>query len=283
MLRNTFCHIPNIGLKKEFVFWKQGLTSWKKFYESRFKMSAKQDKRLRYYLDESMEQLKRRNISYFYQRLPEKQQWRLFREFRKRAVYLDIEAAGQKEPNNYISTISLYDGKNVFCYVYGKNLHDFCADIRKYDLIITYSGKSFDIPYIEKYFNITLDHAHIDLRYILKDLGYTGGLKGCERSLGIDRNMLDGVDGYFAVLLWKEYIKKKNEKALETLLAYNISDVVNLEILMIKAYNMNVKHLPIQKRKIVLPASPEIQYSADLSLLNRIRRNISRRRTSRRK
>jgi len=56
------------------------------------------------------------------------------------------------------------------------------------------------------------------LRYVLKSLGYSGGLKSCEKALGLDRGDLDGVDGYFAVLLWRDYQKKHNEKALETLL-----------------------------------------------------------------
>jgi len=43
-------------------------------------------------------------------------------------------------------------------------------------------------------------------------------LKFCEKALGLDRGDLDGVDGYFAVLLWRDYQKKHNEKALETLL-----------------------------------------------------------------
>ena len=66
---------------------------------------------------------------------------------------------------------------------------------------MTYNGKSFDIPFIESHFGAKLTHAHIDLRYILASLGYRGGLKGCEKQLGIDRGDLKNVDGYFAVLL----------------------------------------------------------------------------------
>jgi len=52
------------------------------------------------------------------------------------------------------------------------------------------------------FFGIELNQVHIDLRYVLRSLGYTGGLKGCEKQAGIDRGNLEGVDGYFAVLLW---------------------------------------------------------------------------------
>ena len=64
--------------------------------------------------------------------------------------------------------------------------------------------------FIESYFNIQLNHAHIDLRYILQSLGFRGGLKGCERQLGIDRGDLRDIDGFFAVLLWHEYQRNGN-------------------------------------------------------------------------
>ncbi|MBW1642466.1 MAG: ribonuclease H-like domain-containing protein, partial [Deltaproteobacteria bacterium] len=94
------------------------------------------------------------------------------------------------------------------------------------------------IPFIENQFGLKLDHSHIDLRYVLVGLGFSGGLKGCERQLGINRGDLSGVDWYFAVLLWNDYIRNNNKRALETLLAYNIEDVVNLEKLMVISYNM---------------------------------------------
>jgi uncharacterized protein YprB with RNaseH-like and TPR domain len=104
--------------------------------------------------------------------------------------------------------------------------------------------------------------VQIDLRYVLKSLGYSGGLKGCEAQLGIDRGDLTGVDGFFAVLLWNDYVQSGNEKALETLLAYNIEDVVNLETLMVMAYNMKVRETPFgQRLQIDLPARPEIPFN----------------------
>jgi uncharacterized protein YprB with RNaseH-like and TPR domain len=47
----------------------------------------------------------------------------------------------------------------------------------------------------------TFIHIQIDLRYILKSMGFKGGLKGCEKQLGMDRGDLAGVDGLLAVYL----------------------------------------------------------------------------------
>ncbi len=108
---------------------------------------------------------------------------------------------------------------------------------------------------------------------MLKSLGYVGGLKGCERKLGIDRGDLKDVDGYFAVLLWDEYRTNGNAKALETLLAYNIEDVINLEQLLVIAYNKKIEETPFARNfPIDLPTQPAIPFSADIATIRRIRR-----------
>jgi hypothetical protein len=115
-------------------------------------------------------------------------------------------------------------------------------------------------------------HAHIDLRYVLKSLGYAGGLKRCEKALGLDRGDLDGVDGFFAVLLWQEFQQTGNIKALETLLAYNIEDVVNLETLMVLAYNMKLKDTPFsQSHALPMPEIPDIPFKPDRPTIEKIR------------
>ena len=199
----------------------------------------------------------------------------MFPEFRDSTVYLDIETTGLKMWGFEITTISLYDGKTISYYVNGQNLEDFEKDIKRYKVIVTYNGKSFDIPFIESHFDIKLPHAHIDLRYILASLGYRGGLKGCEKQLGIDRGDLEDVDGYFAVLLWYDYIQNKNQKALETLLAYNIQDTVNLETLMVLTYNMKLKDTPFyQLHQLREPQQPDLPFEADRKTINRIREQI---------
>ena len=104
--------------------------------------------------------------------------------------------------------------------------------------------------------------ARILVRLVLKKL--------VERALGIDRGDLDGVDGYFAVWLWHEFKRKKNEAALETLLAYNCTDVVNLEHLMVAAYNKNIKQTPFgENRQVRAPRSVHIPFKADKKLVAR--------------
>ena len=221
----------------------------------------------------SLEELEK-GPEFFSKRLPANEQWRLFSHFRERTAFLDIETTGLGQEAE-ITTIALYDGNTVHCYINGRNLEDFEKDIWKYELLVTYNGKGFDIPFLERWFHIKLTQAHIDLRYILAKLGFKGGLKGCEKQLGIDRGALDGVDGYFAVLLWREYIQHNNEKALETLLAYNIEDTVNLERLLIEAYNRNVLLTPFGVELLLpLPEAPPILYHPDFDTVEQIRSRV---------
>jgi len=223
------------------------------------------------YLEESKQNLKFNNPNYFSDLLPANQHWRFFPEFRDSTVYLDIETTGLESWGNIITTIALYDNDSITYYINGQNLDDFPDDIRKYKIIVTYNGKTFDVPFIERFFGIKLNHAHIDLRYILGSLGYRGGLKSCEIQLGIDRGDLKDIDGSFAVLLWHDYKRNGNQKALETLLAYNIQDVLTLENLMVIAYNMKIKDTPFYRNQLPAPVLPEIPFEVDMDTVDRIK------------
>ncbi len=274
MLRNTFCHIPGIGLKTEKKLWEAGINSWKDWRTPcpvRLPAAARLDA-VRV-LDHSPAALAD-DPTYFTKRLAGSETWRIFPHYRQRTAYLDIETTGLDDSAE-VTTIALYDGKEVFTYVNGRNLDDFVDDIDNYQVIISYNGKSFDIPFLERYFRIRLNQAQIDLRYVLARLGYKGGLKGCEKQLGLNRGNLDGVDGYFAVLLWQRYQLANDERALETLLAYNIEDTVNLERLAVEAYNRNVLTTPFADQLVLpCPATPPNPFVADYDCIERIRRTI---------
>ena len=179
MLQKTFMHIQSIGAITEQRLWESGLRDWDSFSDDlSIPLSGKRKYLLQKGTEESKRHLADRNPSYFSKCLPANQSWRLFPEFRDSTAYLDIETTGLDRHFNEITTIALYDGQEIKTYVRGKNLNDFIEDIQKYKVIVSYNGKSFDVPFIENYFNIRLDHAHIDLRYVLHSLGFRGGLKG---------------------------------------------------------------------------------------------------------
>src|SRR5208337_96372 len=275
MLKHTFVHLPGIGLKTERSLWQKGIHSWEFFHDEQGWMltpfGRQKYESLRNGLEESRARLCALDPAYFADTLAPQQLWRLFADFRQCTAYLDIETTGLGGPYDHITTAALYDGREVFYYIHGDNLDLFARDLEKYKILITYNGACFDLPFIRNYFGIAVDQVHIDLRYLLSSLGYRGGLKGCENRLGLDRAELDGVDGWFAVLLWHEYRKTGNKKALETLLAYNIADTVNLENLMVQAFNMKLDETPFFDLKISLPCPPTLPFEPDAELIEMLR------------
>jgi uncharacterized protein YprB with RNaseH-like and TPR domain len=273
MLTNTFIHVQGIGAITEQRLWDSGIRDWGSIDGN---LPTPVSPKRRYLLQNSIEESKRhlanRNPAYFSNLLPANQCWRLFPEFRNATVYLDIETTGLDRYFNRITTIALYDSQAIKTYVQGQNLDDFVEDIQKYKVIVSYNGRSFDVPFIENYFKIRLNHAHIDLRYILYSLGFKGGLKGCERQLGMDRGDLKDIDGFFAVLLWDEYQRTGDQKVLETLLAYNVQDTVTLENLMVTAYNMKLKQTPFYESLLITASPPPVNpHRVDLGTVDRIK------------
>ncbi|MGF1583538.1 MAG: ribonuclease H-like domain-containing protein [Gemmataceae bacterium] len=274
MLLNTFCHLPGIGTKTEENLWSTGVTSWDEFLAQcrPTKTHSAAKRSWPKYIAESRQHFENQNAQYFSSLLPSQQQWRLFKEFGDSCAYLDIETTGLGNYQDHVTTVAVYDGKQLKCYVHGINLDDFPLDVQKYQVLITFNGKTFDVPFLERQFGTSFEQAQIDLRYVLKSLGYGGGLKACEKKLGLERPGLQDIDGADAVTLWNKYKRKKDRKVLETLLAYNVEDTVNLQTLMVEAYNRKVRLTPFAETHC-LPTPPRVEnpYSADPNIVEDLR------------
>ena len=275
MLKKTFLHLQSVGAKTEQGLWAAGVKNWASFFDGTpLKMPKARQNRMAAGLHESKRQLDDGNANYFAERLPAGEQWRLFSEFRHQTAYLDIETTGL-ESDCTISTIAMYDGSRTVTYVNGKNLDDFADDIRDYKLVVTYNGKCFDVPVIERELGCGIDQAHIDLRYVLARLGFKGGLKRCEKLLGVNRDDLEDIDGLFAVVLWKAYLRNGDAHALETLLAYNLQDAINLEALMVTAFNMSIEKTGFHSSAMLpIPDPPDNPFQAHRSTISRYQKEV---------
>ncbi len=273
MLEHTFCHIQGVGPKTEQLLWQAGIEVWDDWRQpSPVPLRSTCPVEIPALLEASRQALAD-DPAFFANRLAAAELWRLFPHFREKTAYIDIETTGLAIESE-ITTIAVYDGRDVQVFVNGGNLADFPDYIEQFKVLISYNGKSFDVPFLERFFQIRLRQAHIDLRYILGRLGFRGGLKGCEKQLALERGLLDGVDGFFAVLLWHEYTHFHDELALETLLAYNIADTINLERLAVEAFNRNIARLPFATAdlRLDLPVPPPLPYQPNPGCIDRIRR-----------
>jgi uncharacterized protein len=240
MLRHTFQHIPGFGERKERALWRRGVYTWDDLLASpqRSGLPPALLSEALAIMRLSEEALRRGNIYFFAQLLPMREHWRLYGEFQDTTAYLDIETGALGDGRQGITVVGLYDGREFRSFVRGQNLHTFEAHLRRYDLLVTFNGKAFDLPYIERDLGIPIYQAQIDMRVFLHRLGYHGGLKRIERQWGIIReDEVVGLTGFDAVLLWARY-RCGDAAALEQLLAYNRADVVNLEVLLKRGYDM---------------------------------------------
>lgn len=232
MLESCFMHLPGIGPAFTGKLVACGICTWDDALTKPLPCGERKAETLLAGVRKSRERLVARDVRWFGDALPPSEQWRLFPHFRDGAAYVDIETTGLSDCS--ITTIALYDGKSVRTYVQGQNLEDFADDILDYNLLVTWNGRGFDAPILRRELTIPLDRGnmgHLDLLPVFRVLGLRGGLKTVEKTLGIGRDSLDGVDGWFAVRLWQAYRQTREERFLETLLAYNVADVLSLEFL----------------------------------------------------
>ena len=278
MLKHTFLHLPGIGCKIERKLWSQGFLCWDDCLRKSNVLSLlRSDTRdsLAEGLSESREQLSAGNARYFEERLSSSEAWRLYRDFGDSVAFVDIETTGLWAGIDAITVVGLFNGQETKAFIKGVNLDEFAEEIQKYRLMVTFNGKRFDVPFLRYSFGELPDHlAHLDLRYPLRSLGYRGGLKRIEAHLGLEREgALKEVEGFMAVLLWREHVHG-NPTALDTLVRYNLEDVVNMQYLADVAYNQAVLQLPIKVD--ILPVHPkyEVDTAFDPELIRYLRRSI---------
>jgi uncharacterized protein YprB with RNaseH-like and TPR domain/predicted nuclease with RNAse H fold len=239
MLRSTFLHIPGVGPVTEKMIWSRRIYSWDDFIEKRRKVGISDNvaNRIEKWLRRSERALEKKDALFFSTRLPQRDLWRLYPEFKNRTAFLDIETTGLSFYYDDITLIGLYNGKDVKTFVQGQNLGDFESEIKKYSIIVTYNGTLFDLRFIrEKLGQQLVPPVHIDLRFLLKRLGYTGGLKSVEKQMNICREEeVADLSGFDATVLWNRYVRG-DDYALESLVKYNLADIVNLKTMLELAY-----------------------------------------------
>ena len=182
-------------------------------------------------IEETKRAIDNKNWEYFSKKLLSREQYKLL-PFSQNIAYVDIETTGLSKQFHYITTIGIYDGKESKVFVRGIDLEKAYDYLEQFDAIVTFNGKQFDLPFIQHFANRTYNFIHLDLRYLLKELGLSGGLKRIEKQLGLMRDeTVKDIDGFEAIRLWKRY-ERGDHEALELLKKYNIEDIENLEILL---------------------------------------------------
>ncbi|MFA5527851.1 MAG: ribonuclease H-like domain-containing protein [Peptostreptococcales bacterium] len=160
--------------------------------------------------------------------------------------FLDIETTGLNSSFNkvfLIGILTVHENEFIETQFFADSKEEekrilkeaalFLSDI---DLLITYNGSTFDIPFLNKrfdYYGIEYRiprHISFDLYQIIRKYGYNlfpdYKLKTIENYLGIERK--DTLSGKECILLYQEYLKSANPAYKKNILLHNREDVYNL-------------------------------------------------------
>ncbi len=230
-IENSFIPVRGVGEKTERRLWEHGITHWEDFDGS--VVGETTAERIHAFIDEATGRLDDGDARYFGQTFPSGERWRLYENFRENACFFDIETTGLDSARHDVTTVSFHRGDETTTLVRGDDLatQTLQREFDAADLIVTFNGKRFDVPFLEDAFGIDADVPHVDLMYPCRRLGLTGGLKRIEKDVGIERDRPD-LSGFDAVRLWKRYERQGDDDALDTLVSYNREDTVNLRTLM---------------------------------------------------
>jgi uncharacterized protein YprB with RNaseH-like and TPR domain len=232
--------VQAIGHTTEQRLWQAGILTWDDALAAdpaALPLTPTQRALLPPTIRESQAALDAGDFRYFAKMLPTSEHWRAAPDFMDRVGFLDIETNGGMRPDD-VTIIGVYDGFDSRIYVKDRDLHEFEADADRYAVWVTFFGTGFDVPFLKRRFpDLPFDQMHIDLCGALRRLGYKGGLKRIEETLGIGRtDEVSGMSGMDAVRLWRQYRRYNDEGALQRLIDYNRADIENLQMLLAFAF-----------------------------------------------
>lgn len=147
-------------------------------------------------------------------------------QYPEKILFLDIETTGLSHFYDEITVVGWSLGGKASTLVKGEDHSQLLKDAAKAKVLVTFNGIRFDQRFLVQEFpDIVLPDVHVDLMYLCRRVGLTGGQKPIEKELGLCfRNELEDVDGFAAVLLWHSYLRG-DISALDKLIRYNRADI----------------------------------------------------------
>jgi uncharacterized protein YprB with RNaseH-like and TPR domain len=241
VIQRTFQFIPGVGPFLEKDLWARGIRDWSLFPDAGpAVLGGKKDAVARNLIRRATESLGRGDLADLVALFPPREHWRLYGAFESDAVFFDIETdGGDPQLPTVVGLFSARAGLELF--IDGENMDALPAALAAHRLWVTFNGSLFDVPVLARHFGVAFPKPalHLDLRFILQRLGFRGGLKRIEESLGLGRPAhLKGVGGAAAVVLWREYRETRRKDVLRFLVEYNLYDAFQLRTLMDLAWNL---------------------------------------------
>src|SRR5512139_2885819 len=197
MIRSTFRMAAGIGAWPEARLWESGVASWDDFPEApRVTLGPALDARVRAAIGRARAALDAEDAEALAAMIPRTERWRLYGAFAADAAFLDVETDGDA-----LTAIGVLDREGPRVFLAGRDLDRFPEATRRWKLLVTFNGLSFDVPALRRAFRgWRPPRAHVDLCHLWRRLGHAGGLKLLEAETGVGRPAhLQGIGGSDAV------------------------------------------------------------------------------------
>ncbi len=259
-IRSSFLHLPGIGAKRDAQLRARGANDWQdllRLTPSQLDLYGKENGPLHHAIEESELALERKDIRYFADRLPRREWYRLAMTFPERCVFLDIETTGLSRFYDNVTIIGWSQGQTYTVLLESDGIEPLQEQLAVGPLLVTFNGSLFDLPFLKARYDLDFSTiTHLDLRFLARRVGLSGGQKAIEQEIGVTRNnSLKEVGGAQAVELWFDY-KEGSQAALEKLIRYNHADVEGMkDILEITLERLGCKkggRIPSVKRSQVV-------------------------------
>jgi uracil DNA glycosylase len=157
-------------------------------------------------------------------------------------LFFDIETTGLSRKNSKITTIVWLYKNKIKKWINGQDNQEFINDYNKSEKIVTFNGKTFDVPFIMEHFKVENKIKHDDLKDILFQYKFKGNLKSLAKLFFAYRHPSIGdINGEQCIFLWYDYQNKNNISSLNKLLYYNYWDVIDTYKLYCKIKGLQFK------------------------------------------
>ena len=235
LLRRSFQHLPGISAAREAKLRSEGLRDWNDLLSRttvQLDLFRRRGSELDCAIEASEHALANRNIEFFKERLPKREFYRIAASFPERCVFLDIESTGLSKYYDQVTLVGWSVGSRYEVLIDPTETSQLERELSGQPVVITFNGTLFDLPFLTNRYSTDWSSAvHVDLRYLAKRVGLTGGQKKIEASIGFARGApLEGISGAEAVGLWFDY-KEGDLSSLRKLIRYNHTDIEGMKFL----------------------------------------------------
>jgi uncharacterized protein YprB with RNaseH-like and TPR domain/predicted nuclease with RNAse H fold/dephospho-CoA kinase len=263
MLSSTFQHLKGIGAKKELALWSSGIVSWDRLETkqepqlSLFAASLNGNGAKGSFFYASRKAMAENDAEFFAKTLPRQEHYRIALSFPSQTLFLDIETTGLSRYYDTITIVGWSMDAEYRVYIKGGDETALREALKEAKAVVTFNGTLFDLPFLSQEFSdLHIPSAHIDLRFLAKRVGLSGGQKRVERLLGINRSaFLQNLAGETAPLLWYKFLRGDLD-AFRLLLSYNRADVGGMKLI----FNALIPRL-MEKEQIPQYIRPTYRFS----------------------